>query len=131
MVLFGFGVVDAGRWPIASRAPSNAVRIAVSALLLGIPGVLMGMAFPLGMRLANAHGAGADAVAVGHQRRDLGVRVGPGGGDRAQHDHLDGVLGRLALLRGRPRGLRLADVPGSSGRGRSLETAESAAACTA
>jgi hypothetical protein len=33
------------------------VRILVSALVLAVPGVLMGMAFPLGMRLSNDRSA--------------------------------------------------------------------------
>ena len=96
------------RWRTASKAPSTPVRIAVSALVLAVPGVLMGMAFPLGHAAGARTAAGADAVAVGRQRRDVGLRLGAGGGHRAQHDHLDGVLDRLAVLPRGAGGLRLA-----------------------
>ena len=89
----------------ASRAPRRRSGSPSRPLMLAVPGLFMGMAFPLGLGLA-PDPAGADALALGRQRRDLGVRIGARGGDRAQHDHLDRVLGRLLLLRGRPGGVR-------------------------
>jgi len=51
-VLLAFGVVTPA---LAHRTEGagTAARIAVSALVLSVPGVLMGMAFPLGMRLSS------------------------------------------------------------------------------
>jgi hypothetical protein len=56
VVLFAFGLVTPA---LAHRieGASTAVRIIVSALVLAVPGVLMGMAFPLGMRLSNDRAA--------------------------------------------------------------------------
>ena len=50
-MLFGFGLVTPA---LAHRieGAGTIVRIVASALVLAVPGVLMGMAFPLGMRLA-------------------------------------------------------------------------------
>jgi hypothetical protein len=56
VVLFAFGLAT----PALARrieGASTAVRIVVSALVLAAPGVLMGMAFPLGMRLSNDRAA--------------------------------------------------------------------------
>jgi hypothetical protein len=56
VVLFAFGLVTPA---LAHRieGAGTSVRIVVSALVLAMPGVLMGMAFPLGMRLSNDRAA--------------------------------------------------------------------------
>jgi hypothetical protein len=56
-VLFGFGLAT----PLVARSIEGAAtgtRVVASAAVLAVPGVLMGMAFPLGMRLAASRAAG-------------------------------------------------------------------------
>jgi hypothetical protein len=101
--------------PLAIRAFEAATtpgRIAVAVVILFPIGLLMGMAFPLGMRLASARAPALTPWLWG-ERRDLGVRVGPGGGDRAQHGDRQLVLDGRGVLRrggaglhGRPRAAR-------------------------
>ena len=71
----------------------------------GGPGAVHGDGVPPGPR-PGPEPAGADALALGRQRRHVGVRIGARGGHRPQHHHLDRVLGRLLLLPRRPGGVR-------------------------
>ena len=51
LLVFGLATPTLAR---AIEGASTVTRVVTSALVLGVPGVLMGMAFPLGMRLAGA-----------------------------------------------------------------------------
>ena len=78
----------------------------------------MGMAFPLGMKLAAAQSAGADAVALGAERRRLGAGVGTERLHRADLVDLDGVLDRMGVLCGGGCGLRRRVTAAAEWRGR-------------
>ena len=82
---------------------TTAVRILAAVALLFPAGLMMGMAFPLGMKLAAGARVGSDAVALGPERRGVGDGVGAERLHRADLVDLDRVLGGLALLR---RGVR-------------------------
>ena len=69
-----------------------------------VMGIFMGMAFPLGMRLASTVRARAHALALGGERRDLGGRLGARGGGRHGVGHLQRFwAGVASYLVGRRR----------------------------
>ena len=82
---------------------TTVVRIAGAVALLFPAGLVMGMAFPLGMKLAAGRARELTRVAVGSQRRGVGHGLGAERLHRPDLVDLDRVLGRLALLR---RGVR-------------------------
>ena len=96
---------------------TTVVRIAGGGALLFPAGLVMGMAFPLGMKLAVGARARADAVALGSQRRGVGAGLGAERLHRADLVDLDRVLGRLALLR---RGVRARSSRGAGRQGSRL-----------
>ena len=112
LVIFGALTTPIGSSVEGSTTP---VRIAVAIALLFPPGLLMGMAFPLGMKLAAADATAPDAVALGGQRRHLGARLGAERRDRPDLVHLRRVLDRRGVLRGRDRAVRSGRAPGHGG----------------
>ena len=104
LVLAVFGVATP---PIvhAIEPASTLWRIATSVAVLFPIGLMMGMAFPIGMKIAADRERGADALVLGPERRRLGALIGPQRVHRPDLVDLHGVLGRIHLLRRGPRGV--------------------------
>ena len=83
-LLVVFGLAHAAADPPIEGA-ATPVRIAVSAALLAVPGCSWAWRsrWACGWR---RNRAGADALALGRQRRHVGLRIGARRGHRAQHD---------------------------------------------